>query len=189
MKGRLWFVISLLVIIWVAPMVGCQQQPPTIPELPPGSPIIELHTYAHLAGKARHLTIFIDASIVYIDERGLRHPSPGHEAIRTTRTGQLHEDELRHLLQLVDKCSFDSEGICDARTKKIDTDAHSELSVHYLEMTRTIVADYQPLFHLFRPGGPELSDVPRPVRKLYQELKRIVDEQTIQVSEEKIPCE
>lgn len=183
MKLAIVFMTALLL---VASVVGCQQQP-QIPVSPTEGPIIEMHTKTTMAGVARHLTILDDGSIVYIEERMLRHPTQENPPTRTTRTGQLEEAELDRLLELVDECPFDDEGKCNARTEIIDTDAINELSIHYQGTTRTITADYQPLFHLFHPEISELSDVPEPVRKLYQELRYIVDNKATQASSEKIP--
>jgi hypothetical protein len=114
-------------------------------------------------------------------------PTEEHPPIRTTRTGQLTELELNSLLEMVDACPFDAEGNCDARTEMIDTDAISVLSVHDRGKTRTITTDYQPLFHLFHPEISELTDVPEPVRKLYRELRYIIDNRTTQAAEGKMP--
>lgn len=165
---------------------------PTPQKIPPPpsssteSPVIEMHTKTTLAGVARHLTISADGSIVYFDDRGLRHPTEKNPPIRITKTGQLTEAELNSLLKMVDACPFDTEGDCDARTEIIDTDAVSVLLVYYQEKTRTITANYQPLFHLFHPEISELTDVPKPIRKLYRQLKSIIDNNTSQISEETI---
>jgi len=171
-------VILAITLILILLMSGCGADKSQMPTLPAEGPIIEMQTKTMLAGVARHLTISADGSIVYIEERGLRHLKPGDEPIRITKTGQLQEDELKRLLELVDACPFDAEGNCNARTELIKTDATSELSIHCQGKTRAIVADYQPLFHLFFPDTPELSDVPESVRKLYQELRHIIDNRT-----------
>lgn len=191
MKGLM---IGLTLIICLLVPASCAKAPPApapkpqlpqseIPISPAENPIIEMHTKTTMAGVARHLTISTDGSIVYIMEEGPRIMLPGSERIRTTRTGQLQEDELDRLLGLFDEVPFDAEGKCNARTETIDTDALSELSVHYQRTTRTIVANYQPLFH----DVTVLSDIPESVRKLYQEFRYIVENRTTQVAREKIP--
>ena len=159
------------------------------PASPTKGAFIEMHTKTTMAGVARHLTISDDGSIVYIEEKGLRMPTQKNPPTRTTRTGQLEEAELDRLLEMVDACSFDAEGECNARTEIIDTDAVSVLTVYYQGKTRTLTSNYQPLFHLFHTEIPELSDVPEPVMKLYRELRYIIDNKTVQVSREKIPLE
>jgi len=173
-----------LILLLPAACKKSTETPMTEPEpAPVEGPIIEMHTKTTLAGVARYLTISADGSIVYIEEEGLRHPIPERPPIRTTRAGQLHEGELDRLLDLFDECPFDAEGKCDALTEIIDTDAHSELSLNRQGMTRTIVANYQPLFH----DITALSDVPESVKRLYQELLYIVENRTTQVACEKIP--
>ena len=200
MKRRL--IIGLILVMLLAALLlpACAETrsipaapltpaPSTMP--PPLVPVtegvlIEMHTKTTMAGVARHLTISVDGSIVFIEERMLRHPTKENPATRTTRTGQLTDAELSNLLAMVDACLFDVEGKSNARTEIIDTDAISELTVHYQKRTRMITADYQPLFHLFNPKIPELSDVPETVRKLYRELRYIVDSRTTQTAEEEI---
>ncbi|MFC1968817.1 hypothetical protein ACFLVX_05495 [Chloroflexota bacterium] len=148
--------------------------------------LIEMHTETTMAGVARHLTVSADGSIVYIEEKGLRMPTEGNPPTRNTRTGQLTQAELNNLIKVVNACPFDAENKCNAHTEIIDTDAISVLTVYYGGKTRTITADYQPLFHLFHQI-PELSDVPEPARKLYHELRYIVDNKTTQVPREEVP--
>ncbi len=185
--------VMLLVPVSCAPPVPAPAPSPPAPSTMPPPPVpvtegvlIEMHTKTTMAGVARHLTISADGSIVFIEERMLRHPTKENPATRTTRTGQLTEAELSNLLAMVDACLFDVEGKSNARTEIIDTDAISELTVHYQKRTRMITADYQPLFHLFNPKIPELSDVPDTVRKLYRELRYIIDSRTTQTAEEEI---
>jgi len=165
---------------------------PTPEKVPPPTPsstesqVIEMYTKTTMAGVGRHLTISADGSIVYFDDRGLRHPTEENPPIRITRAGQLTKAELNTLLEMVDACPFDAEGNCDARTEIIDTDAVSILTIYYQGATRTITANYQPLFHLFHPEVSELTDVPEPVRKLYRQLKSVIDNNTSQISEEAI---
>ena len=63
-------------------------------------------------------TINVDKSLTV----GPRIVLPGSWRSRTTRTGHLSEEELDRLLVLVDKCPFDAEGKCDARTEIIGGD-------------------------------------------------------------------
>ena len=194
MKKKL--IVGLILVILLVP-VSCAKAPP-VPAPAPSPPapstmppppvpategvLIEMHTKTTMAGVARHLTISVDGSIVFIEERMLRHPTKENPATRTTRTGQLTDAELSNLLAMVDACLFDVEGKSNARTEIIDTDAISELTVHYQKRTRIITANYQPL----HPGIPELSDVPETVRKLYRELRYIIDSRTTQTAEEEI---
>ncbi|MBA7657154.1 hypothetical protein ES703_65085 [subsurface metagenome] len=198
MKKKL--IIGLILVMLLVP-VSCTKAPP-VPAPAPSPPapstmppppvpategtLIEMHTKTTMAGVARHLTISVDGSIVFIEERGLRHPTKENPPTRTTRTGQLTEAELSNLLAMVDACLFDREGKRNARTEIIDTDAISELTVHYQKRTRIITANYQPLYHLSHPEIPELSDVHETVRKLYRELRYIIDSRTTQTAEEEI---
>lgn len=199
---KLTVILGLVLVMLLVP-VSCAAPPPapapapaTAPPAPSTMPLppvpvtegvlIEMHTKTTMAGVARHLTISADGSIVFIEERMLRHPTKENPATRTTRTGQLTEAELSNLLAMVDACLFDREGKRNARTEIIDTDAISELTVHYQKRTRIITANYQPLYHLSHPEIPELSDVPETVRELYRELRYIIDSRITQTAEEEI---
>lgn len=190
-KLRILFAVGLLALGLISSAIGCQPEPGLAPNVKAPVPVedgilIEMHTRTTMAGVGRHLTIAADGSIVYFDDRGLRHPTEENPPIRITRTGQLTKTELNTLLEMVDACPFDAEGNCDARTEIIDTDAVSILTIYYQGVTRTITANYQPLFHLFHPEVSELTDVPESVRKLYRQLKSIIDDNTSQISEEAI---
>ncbi len=190
-RMRVLFAVVLLALGLIAPAIGCRSEPELTPNVKTPVPVedgilMEMHTRTTLAGVGRHLTISADGSIVYLDDRGLRHPTEENPPIRITRAGQLTKAGLSGLLEMVDACPFDAEGNCDARTEVIDTDAISVLTVYYQGVTRTITANYQPLFHLFHPEVSELTDVPEPVRKLYRQLKSIIDNNTSQISEEAI---
>ena len=125
------------------------------------------------------------AQEVKIEEEGPQIVLPGSYRSRTTKTGQLTEAELNSLLEMVDACPFDSEGKCQANTETMDTDVRSILYVHNRGTTRTIIADYQPLY----PEVTELPDVPEPIRTLYHELWYIVENRTTEVAREKITTE
>ncbi len=190
-KPTVFLIVFLLMLCSTASVIGCRTQPELVTKgekpVPMDSGIvIEMHTRTTMAGVERHLTIASDGSIVYYEDSGLRHPTRENPSIRTTRTGQLTKAELDSLLEAVNACPFDSEGNCGARTEVIDTDAVSVLTIYFRGATRTITANYQPLFHLFHTEVPELADVPEPVRKFYGQLRDIIDNNTSQISEEAI---
>jgi hypothetical protein len=205
MKGSI-FAISVLLLVIITGS-GCvhsnwasqEPQPPgteptpapeQAPEIQSPVPVedgilIKMHTVAPVAEKRQQLTISADGSIVYFEDSGLsRHPDEENPSIRTKKTGQLTEAEIDRLLKMVDACPFDADGNCAAHTKIIMTDAKSILTVDYQGETRTITANYQPLFHLFNDNVPELTDVPEPVRELYRQLKNVIDNNTSTISEE-----
>jgi hypothetical protein len=155
------------------------------PSLPTEDAIIEMSNVGTMSGTVKHLTISANGSIVYVEEEGPRIVLPGSYRSRTTKTGQLTEAELNSLLEMVNECPFDSEGIFQADTETMDTDVRSILYVHNQGTTREIRADYDPLY----PEVTELPDVPEPVRLLYYQLWNIVENNTSQVAEEKITTE
>lgn len=179
--------ITGLLVLFLLLVPGACASPVQAPAPVTVGTLIEMYTKTTMAGVASNLTISADGSVVYVEEQGLRHPTQDNPPTRITRTGQLAEAELNNLLKMIDACPFDAEGNCDASTEIIDTDAVSVLTVYYQGQTRTITADYQPLYHLSHPKIPELLDVPEPARKLYRELRYIIDNRTTQTAEEKMP--
>jgi hypothetical protein len=150
-----------------------------------GEPLIVMNTSTTMAGVGRLVTISEEGHLTYIEDRGLRHPSPGNEALRITKARELGENELANLLSLFEQCEFDASGRCEALTSVIDTDAYCELSVNYPGETKTIVANYQPLFH----DLTELEDVPDSVRRLFRELEYIVEHKVREEKRELIAAE
>ncbi len=197
--GKLKLIIGLLMLALLSMPIACAQptqvpeaepeptQTPEpwlaqIPALPAEDAIIEMSTVGTMSGMVKCLTISENGLIVYIEEEGPRIVLPGSSRSRTTKTGQLQDDELDRLLEMIDACPFDTDGKCQANTKTMDTDVDSRLYIHYQGTTRIIVSDYQPLY----PEVTELMDVPEPVRTLYHELWYIVENRTSQVSREEI---
>jgi len=177
-------IIALPTLIFLLALSSCTSSIQT-PVPTTNNVLLTLDTRTTMAGVNVHLEIWPDGAIEYVYESGLMVPTTNNPATKITRNGHLTKDDLNNLLKMVDSCPFDDKGICNADTKIISTDADSVLNVYYSGLTRSITANYQPLFHLFQP--PELTDVPEPIRNLFRQLKYLIDNNTTQTAMETIP--
>ena len=120
MTGKLKLYIGLLVLgvvligggVWLLfhPVVDT----PAISEntsyshlIPDSPPIISANVSHVMRGEFNFLSIYGDGKIIYIEEKGLRMPSPEYPPTRTWRTGQLQEEELDSLLEFIEKSGFE----------------------------------------------------------------------------------
>ena len=104
-------IIVLMAVVLLLVPVACTQETapasPTnpapepvlaqIPALPAEDTIIEMSTVGTMSGMAKYLAISENGSIVYFEEEGPRIVLPGSSRSRTTKTGQLQDDELNRL--------------------------------------------------------------------------------------------
>ncbi len=87
--------------VWL--FYGSTQTKVSIPE---GNPVIYEKLDYIMRGEFSYLYIYGDGSIIYIEEKGLRLPTPGHPPTRTWKTGQLQEGELEQLTSLFQSSQF-----------------------------------------------------------------------------------
>jgi len=65
---------------------------------PEGTPVIYEKLDYIMRGQFSYLYIYGDGSIVFVEEKGLRLPSPGHPPTRTWKTGRLTPEQLDSLI-------------------------------------------------------------------------------------------
>ncbi|MDD5039169.1 MAG: hypothetical protein PHN78_07630 [Dehalococcoidales bacterium] len=66
--------------------------------IPEGTPVIYEKLDYIMRGQFSYLYIYKDGSIVLVEEKGLRLPSPGHPPTRTWKTGKLTSEQLDSLI-------------------------------------------------------------------------------------------
>lgn len=153
---------------------------------PADNPVVVAEVVTTLSGRYYYLAIGDKCGeVVYIEDEGLRHPSEGHEAIRTTRTGHISEDELASLVELFEEPPLDEVAEYHAYTKMIDTDARCEISFSYAGVNKTIRANYNPLDMC----PTDLPELPPSMKEIFLALKHIVDHEARQESRVRIACE
>jgi hypothetical protein len=100
MKGRMRVYVGLIVVAWPSwgTGVGLLVNRPAKLELPDASPIVSVEAYYHMAGYKDRLFIYMDGTIIRIEDRGLRVPSAARPATRTWGKGALGRQRLSNLL-------------------------------------------------------------------------------------------
>ena len=109
MTGKLKLYIGLLVLGLVVIAGGVwslSKSPPEI-NIPEGNPVIYEQIRYIMGGKASYLYFYEDGSIIYIEEEGLRMPSPGHLPVRTWKTGKFTPQQMDSLLAYFENSGLD----------------------------------------------------------------------------------
>ena len=143
---------------------------------PPGSPVIVMDISHIMAGERSNLSIYEDGTVIFIEEQGLRLPSPGHPATRTWKTGHLQEDELReltlffvnsHFSELNEYNQFPGSPIEHGGISFGDMSL--TISIYHEDLSKTVKAA------LYRTPDKGLSypDMPYPLNDIYQRLRGI----------------
>jgi hypothetical protein len=76
-------------------------------DIPEGNPVIYEKLDYIMRGEFSYLYIYGDGSIIYIEEKGLRMPSPGHPPTRTWKTGKFTAQQLDSLLAYFENSGLD----------------------------------------------------------------------------------
>ena len=164
--------------IWLWPSVAPTNSNTNIPT-PPGSPVIVMDVSHIMAGERSNLSIYEDGTVIFIEEQGLRMPSPGHPATRTWNTGQLGEEELNELLEYIRSSGFDILGsnysfpgrpIEGGPLGGITTgDMSLTISIDHEDLSKTVTAAH----YLAPDEGLSYPDMPDPLNDIYQRLMGI----------------
>jgi hypothetical protein len=142
-----------------------------------------------MRGEFNFLSIYGDGKIIYIEEKGLRMPSPEHPPTRNWKTGQLQEEELDSLLEFIKNSGFEElEDGYKFPGKPIEGggfsmgDMNYTVSINYADLHKTVGA----LGYLTSDQGLTYPDMPYPLNDVYQRLKQIAEKQTQVVASETI---
>jgi len=200
MTGKMRLYIGLLVLgvaligggLWLLFHANAQVIPEKTPYsylIPDSTPLISANMSHVMREEFNFLSIYGDGSVVYIEEKGLRMPSPENPPTRTWKTGQLQQDELNSLLGFVSSSGF---GDLEDRYKfpgvgNLDTglrigDMHWVISVNWGGLHKTVLAGS----YLTPDHGLTYPDMPYPLNEIYKKLKQIANNQTQVVASETI---
>jgi len=190
MTGKMKLYIGLLVLGVVAIGSGVwmlAKSPPDI-NIPEEPPVIYEQLDYIMRGEFRYLYIYGDGSIIYIEEKGLRLPMPGHPATRTWRTGEFTPEQLDSLVAYFENSGLDeldehyrfpgepSEGGSITRG-----DMDFTISIDSENLSKTVTASG----YLTPDGGNTYPDMPSPLDEIYQRL-RVIAVETEEVYRESI---
>ena len=191
MTGKMKLYIGLLVLGVVAIGIGVWmlvKSPPRI-DIPEEPPVIYEQLDYIMRGEFKYLYIYEDGSIIYIEEKGLRLPMPGHPATRTWMTGEFTPEQLDSLVAYFENSGLDkldehylflgepSEGGSITRG-----DMDFTISIDSENLSKTVTASG----YLTPDGGNTYPDMPSPLNEIYTKLKNIAETETEEVYHESI---
>ena len=169
---------------------------PTIPTItniptPALAKVIVMDIDHIMAGERSHLAIYEDGTVIFVEEQGLRMPSPEHPPTLTWNTGQLGEEELNELLEYIRSSGFDildssysfpGRPIEDGPPGGITTgDMSLTISIDHEDLSKTVTAAH----YLAPDEGLSYPDMPYPLNDIYQRLRGIAVI-TVEVAQETI---
>lgn len=181
MTGKMKLYIGLLVLGVVAIGSGVwmlAKSPPRI-DIPEEPPVIYEQLDYIMRGEFKYLYIYGDGSIIYIEEKGLRLPTPGHPATRTWKTGAFTAQQIDDLLTYFENSGLDkldehylfpgepSEGGSMTRG-----DMDFTISIDSESLSKTVTASG----YLTPDKGETYPNMPSPLNEIYTKLKSIAME-------------
>ncbi|MDD5501042.1 MAG: hypothetical protein PHH57_05075 [Candidatus Omnitrophica bacterium] len=144
--------------------------------IPEGTPVIYEKLDYIMRGQFSYLYIYEDGSIILIEEKGLRMPSPGHPPTRTWKTGKLTPEQLDSLIEYLKHSGLNKlEERYQFPGKPIDGGGFSmgdmgfTVTVNHGELKRTVTA----FGYLTPDQGETYPDMPSPLNDIYVRLKTI----------------
>jgi len=191
MTGKMKLYIGLLVLGVVAIGSGVWmlvKSPPRI-DIPKEPPVIYEQLDYIMRGEFKYLYIYGDGSIIYIEDKGLRLPTPGHPATRTWMTGEFTPEQLDSLVTYLESSGLDkldeyylfpgelSEGGSITRG-----DMDFTISIYSENLSKAVTASG----YLTPDKGETYPDMPSPLNEIYTKLKNIAEAETEEVYRESI---
>jgi hypothetical protein len=198
-KGILYImlVVGIVLIgvgVWLLFSYGSQTTTKTEVQtvsLPEGSPIVYEKLGYIMRGEFNYLYIYEDGSILYIEEKGLRMPSPEYPPTRTWKTGKLTSEQIDSLLAYLENSGLDK--LNENYTfpgKPIEGGPAGGFTTG--DMGFTIIVNHQDLnksvtaFGYLTPDhGETYPDMPSPLNEIYGKL-RVIAQATEEVYQENI---
>ena len=160
--------------------------------IPDSPPVISANISHVMSGEFNFLSIYEDGEIIYIEEKGLREPSPEYPPTRTWRTGQLQEEELNSLLEFIKESGFEElEDGYEFPGEPIESGGLTGIS--YGDMSYSVAVNYGDLHKKVGAGlypspdkGMTYPDMPYPMNELHKVLWQIAEYRTAAVAWEYI---
>jgi hypothetical protein len=166
-------------------------------KLPDTPPIISEKLEFIMQGEFDDLYIYSDGSVIYIEEKGLRMPTPEHPPTRTWKLGKLNEEELVSLITLFQSNEFNAlENHYQYSGNPIDPlgeipssggftmgDGSFTFTIDYSGFQKTVTANG----FLTPDHGETYPSMPYPLDEIYVKLRDVILNHTKEISRENIP--
>ena len=157
-------------------------------DIPEGNPVIYERLDYLMRGEFSYLYFYEDGSILFIEEKGLREPSPLHPPTRTWKMGKFTPQQLDSLLaylensgldELDEYYQFSGEPLKDGGFRM--GDMNFTISVNSENLSKKVTA----FGYLTPDKGETYPDMPPPLNEIYGRL-RVISQVTEEVYRETI---
>jgi len=148
-------------------------------EIPQGNPVVYEKLAYLMRGQFDYLYIYDDGSIIYIEEEGLRMPSPERPSTRTWRTGKLNQEQLDSLLAYLGNSGLDElEEYYNFPGEPIENGPADGFTRGDMDFTVTVISDVLSKSvtasgYLTPDKGETYPDMPSPLNDVYTRLRAI----------------
>jgi len=158
--------------------------------IPAGPPVVAEELTYTMRGEKDSLSIYADGSVIYIEEKGLRMPIPGHPAVRTWNTGKRSPEELNRLMDYLNNSGFNEldesylfpgKPVEGSPSGIISGEGSFKFTINSDKIQKTVTA-----FGYLTPDHDETyPEMPSPLNEIYRRL-RIIALSTQEVTKENI---
>jgi hypothetical protein len=187
-KLKLYIVVVALGLVAIGGGLWLLANLPPKITIPEGSPVIYEQLDYVMRGQFDYLYIYGDGSIIYVEEKGLRLPSPGHPPTRTWKTGKFTPEQLNSLLAYLENSGLDKlddyyqfPGEPNPGGGFSMGDMKFTISVNSDNLSKTVAA----FGYLSPDNGETYPDMPAPLNDIYGRL-RVLAMTTEEVYQENI---
>lgn len=202
MNGKTWIYSSLVVLILAVMGIGIWfvMHPSDPVEIPENEPVVLMDISNPEQRTLGQLSLYEDGTVIFVEDSGLKTPvTPGDEFTRTWRTGKLKARDIESFFSYLGTVNFS-----EVKTTFISPDAYGEsetggvtenrsrpgfnlgeylrLSVDNGTIKNTVVA----IGYFVAGSGAPYSELPYPLDYLYDELEKIIEDDTREVLVETI---
>jgi hypothetical protein len=180
MKLYLGLMVVALAIVGVAGGLLVARPARTI--IPAGQPVISAESYWHMAGHKGRLFVYENGDLLYIEDTGLRIPTPDRPAVRTWNAGHLGVGQLDGLLRLLGGNEFKSLNDSYMYDGNPSSDLWYTLVVSLPDLARGVKAN----IYLSPDRGETYPGMPHPLDEIYAALRSVTEKNVKVVATEKI---
>jgi hypothetical protein len=186
---KLYIGLLVLGVVAIGIAVWMLVKPPSRIDIPEETPVIYEQLNYIMRGEFKYLYIYEDGSIIYIEEKGMRLPMPGHPATKTWMMGEFTPEQLDSLVayfensgleKLDEHYEFPGEPSKGGSITRGDMDF--TISIDSENLSKTVTASG----YLTPNKGETYPDMPSPLNEIYTKLKNIAETETEEVYSEPI---
>jgi hypothetical protein len=149
---------------------------PVAVNIPKSDPVIYERALYTMGGENYELYIYRDGSLLYIQEKGLRFPSPEHPGTRTWSTGNLTAERMNDLLAYLENSGLDKledSYYFPGKTSESGGFSQSDLQFTFIVNGDNLRKKVTAFGYLSPDRGETYPDMPPPINDIYIKLRGI----------------